>query len=266
MVSFKPITNIFSIEGLYSAFRFDWDDSFVFSGESHNFWEAVFVTSGEVEVTEDENVYTLGEGNLIFHAPMELHRIKSAGGSSPSGFILSFASSGKLPEVISGGVFTLDPTQVTEYAAICKKAIEFKGNDANPLLGQEVAALLSAFVIGLEAKSAATGTSVSQSAMEYRRIVSFMSEKVCENLTLSDIASKSNVSVSYVKLLFRTYAGVSPKSYFNQLRIRRATELLSRGTSVTEVSDIMNFSSPNYFSAFYKKHTGISPSEQQRGA
>ena len=67
------------------------------------------------------------------------------------------------------------------------------------------------------------------------------------------------------KLLFNTYAGISPKSYFNQLRLRHANELLSIGLSVTEVAELMNFSSPNYFSAFYKKHTGISPSERQKG-
>ena len=265
MVSFKPINNAFKIDGLYSAFAFDWDDSFVFTGENHNFWEAVFVESGEVEVTEDENVYILGKGDLIFHAPMEFHRIKSAHGSSPRGFIMSFAVTPTLPKSISSGVFSLDPTQISEYAAICKKASDFDLHPERELLGHEISSRLSAFMIGLCSKSTASGASMSQSAIEYRRIVSFMLENPCENLTLSEIAKKNNVSVSYVKLLFSTYAGISPKAYFNQLRVRRATELLGEGISVTEVADLLNFSSPNYFSAFYKKHTGLSPSELQKG-
>ena len=265
MLSFKPINNAFTIDGFYSTFFFDWDDSFVFSGESHNFWEAVFVESGEVEVTEGENVYILSKGNIIFHAPMEFHRIKSAHGSSPRGFIMSFTATPTLPKAISSGVFSLDPNQISEYSAICKKAYDFNINSPNELLGQEISARLSAFIICLCAKSTASGASMTQSAIEYRRIVSFMLENLCENLTLADIARENNVSVSYVKLLFSTYAGISPKCYFNQMRLRRATELLSLGLSVTEVSDRMNFSSPNYFSAFYKKHAGISPSEQQKG-
>ena len=89
-----------------------------------------------------------------------------------------------------------------------------------------------------------------------------MAKNSFENLTLDDIATQTNISVSYMKFLFHTYAGIGPKKYFNQLRIQRATELLQNGHSVTDVSTIMNFSSPNYFSVFFKKHTGVPPSQQ----
>ena len=265
MLQLMPIDRLFSIEGFFSAFQFDWDESFVFNGESHPFWEAVYVLSGEVEVTEDENVYILGEGNLIFHAPMEFHRIKSAQGSSPSGYIISFGTSGCLPEHLSEGVFHLEPSARQEYEEICERARHFMSSPEDRLGGQQLASLLDVFLIRLNEKTATGRRSMTQSAAEYRRIVSFMSERVCENLTLTDIAKANNVSISYVKLLFSTYAGISPKSYFNQLRARRASELLCNGLSVTEVSDVMNFSSPNYFSAFYKKHTGLSPSDMQKG-
>ena len=265
MLKLVPIEMQFSIKGFYSAIRFDWNDSFVFNGESHDFWEVVFVESGEVEVTEDENVYVLGAGNVIFHAPMEFHRIKSSGGSSPRGFIFSFSTLGELPEALKSGVFTLEPSRLDRYMKICDKIHSFVHGESSPLLGLEVGALLTEFIIKLASKQAVSTSSMTQSAMEYRSIVSFMSENICENLTLEDIARENNVSISYVKLLFSNYAGISPKSYFNQMRVRRATELLSSGLSVTEVSDRMNFSSPNYFSAFYKKHTGLSPSEIQKG-
>lgn len=265
MPKFLPIDRLFSIEGLFSAFQFDWDESFVFNGESHPFWEAVYVLSGEVEVTEDENVYILGEGNIIFHAPMEFHRIKSAPGSSPNGYIISFSTSGCLPEHISNGVFHLEPSMRREYEEICKMTWHFISNPKDHFVGQQLASLLEVFLIQLNERTVKGHQSMTQSAAEYRRLVSFMSDRVCDNLTLTDIAQENNVSISYIKLLFSTYAGISPKSYFNQLRSRRATELLCKGLSVTEVSDIMNFSSPNYFSAFYKKHTGLSPSEMLKG-
>ena len=265
MVKIKPIEQIFNINGIYSAFRFDWSESFAFIGESHNFWEAVFVTSGEVEVTEDENVYVLGEGDLIFHAPMEFHRIKSAGGSCPKGFIFSFSVSGELPEALRAGIFTLEPSQAIKYSELFDRIQSFFYEDPTPFQGQEIASLLSTFFIKLSHKQATTSNSASRSSAEYRRIVSYMLENARENLNLSDIATATNVSVSYIKLLFNTYAGISPKVYFNQLRVRHATELLNSGMTVSEVAYTMNFSSPNYFSSFYKKQTGISPSEVQKG-
>ena len=111
MLKLISIENDFDIVGFYTAFKFSWDETFAFNGENHNFWEIVFVESGTVEITEDENTYTLSEGNLIFHAPMEFHRIRSSLGSAPKVFVSSFKISGELPEVIKAGVFTLSPPQ-----------------------------------------------------------------------------------------------------------------------------------------------------------
>lgn len=267
-----PCFNInkpFSIDGFYTAFNFNWKDNFIFDGENHDFWEIVFVRSGEVEVTEDENIYTLGAGNMIFHAPMEFHRIKSSGGTCPFGFILTFKASGKLPEILTNGIFSLDESLLADYERVCKKAYAFI-TDEGSLDGAEVGYLLSAFISRL-ARRAEGGdftlddpSSMAASAIEYRKIVSFMSAHVCENLSLSDIAHQNNVSVSYLKLLFNNYAGISPKKYFNGLRLRHASRLLSEGNSVISVSDTMNFSSPNYFSYFYKNNTGRAPSEVKK--
>ena len=87
-----------------------------------------------------------------------------------------------------------------------------------------------------------------------------MTEQAGENLNLSDLAAEHHVSISYIKYLFKKYAGVSPKAYYTQLRVFKATKLLKEGATVAEVADQMNFSSASYFSAFYKKQTGVLPS------
>lgn len=263
MFTLKPICSDFEIEGFYTAFHFHWTDFFAFNvGESHNFWEVVFVESGSVEVTEDENAYTLSEGTVIFHAPMEFHRIRSAAGSTPKGFIFSFQSSGALPNVIKRGVFALDASQRKLYDALRESIYHFAHEDASSCAGMKAVALLKLFVLKIAERPVMVGSSTVHSALEYQRISSFMAKNSFENLTLDDIATQTNISVSYMKFLFHTYAGIGPKKYFNQLRIQRATELLQNGHSVTDVSTIMNFSSPNYFSVFFKKHTGVPPSQQ----
>lgn len=266
MIKFMPIRNLFEIEGFCTAFNFKWKENFIFSGERHNFWEIVFVKSGKVEITEDENVYQMGEGTLIIHAPMEFHRVKSIDGTSPTGFIVSFCTSDDLPRSLTEGVFVLDAIQINEYERICKLAISFVNNPSRTEIGQEASMLLSAFILRLQRNLDNKALSSSQSASEYRRIVSFMNENDEKNLTVSDIAKENAVSVSYVKLLFSTYAGVSPKSYFNDLRLKKASSLLLQGFSVSEVSTRMNFSSPSYFCSFYKKRVGYPPAKQRQQA
>ena len=92
-----------------------------------------------------------------------------------------------------------------------------------------------------------------------------MQESVSSNLTLEELAAKNNVSISYLKLLFKKYAGVSPKGYYTRLRLHHAAELLEKGIPISEISDRMSFSSPNYFSEFFKRNTGLSPSEFKKG-
>ncbi len=255
----------FSITGFCSAFRFSWDNSFVFHGESHDFWEIVYVQEGEVESTEDENIYRLRENNFILHAPMEFHRIRSAEGSKPRGIILSFTAEGILPEKVKKGVFPLSEKERAEYEDICNQIIRLiKAPPETSYAGQEAADRLAAFLMQLNGETAHKTVVRSAGAKEYQQIVSEMTARVCENLTLTDFAVAHSVSISYLKLLFRTYAGISPKTYYNQLRARYATRLLEEDRSIAEIATIMNFSSQNYFTVFFRKHMGCNPSDYRK--
>ncbi len=264
MYNYHAAKSTFEIEGFYTAIKYDWTEPFVFNGESHDFWEAVFVESGRVDVTEDENFYTLSEGNVIFHAPMEFHRIKSAEGSYPKVFVFSFKTTGELPEAIRSGVFTVNPLQKKLFDALRDSVYDYVHNGSSAISGEKATSLLKLFVIEMSKNPVATNITSPHTAREYQRIISFMSKNILENLTLEDISSRTNISVSYMKILFKTYAGIGPKSYYNLLRVQKATELLKKGDSVTEVSRTMNFSSTNYFSVFFKRETGIPPSQQYR--
>lgn len=266
MFELKHVNKRFDITGFYSAFDFEWSDSFVFTGESHPYWEIVFITGGKVEVTEDEKIYILEKGNMLFHAPMEFHRIKSAGGTSPLGFIMSFLSDGKLPPELEEGIFTLNPEQAREYTKICSSAKAFlAGEEKGECFSQEIAARLSVFLIKLVGTDKAKQRLLSTpSAFEYKKVVSVMSERVCENLTLTDVAELCHISVSYIKLLFEKYAGISPKRYFANLRLQHIIALMREGMSNAQIATVMNFSSVYYFSVFFKKMTGMTATEYRK--
>ena len=77
-------------------------------------------------------------------------------------------------------------------------------------------------------------------AREYRRIVTAMTERIYENIGLEEIAAAANISVSYLKLLFKMYSGTSAKLYWLRLRCNEAVKLLQQGVSPTEIADRMN--------------------------
>ena len=256
----KNIQQRFGITGFATAFSYSWDEHFVFQGESHEMWEVVFVESGQVEVTEDEKIYLLKENNMIIHAPGEFHRIRSAGGTSPHLFVMSFIAWGELPEAIKEGVFTLQSDAVLRYSSLFGSVLSLLNNeDTSAYGGQRIADGLSSFLIDLSEEDKVTQQYTSVTAREYRKIVMAMTETVCLNVTLSQLAHQCGDSISYMKQLFKKYAGISPKAFYNGLRVQYASRLLAQGHTVSEVARIMNFSSGNYFSAFFKKHTGRTP-------
>lgn len=255
----------FTIQSICTAYDYSWDEYFTFSGESHTPWEVVYVMTGIVEATEDARIYRLAKGDILFHAPMEFHKIKSADGT-PHVLIFSFESQGKLPSLLSEGVFRLSPKEEEEYQALFGRIYAFFHNQTEGKYnGQECADCLASFLIRLsESHSPKEQLSITRDAALYHKLVTVMTENLYNNLSLEEIAEKLPISISYMKVLFRRYAGIGPKTYYSQLRCTEAIRLLQSGCSASETADLMNFSSPNYFSVFFKKITGMPPAMYAR--
>ena len=261
----RKLQRAYSIHSFYSAFDYNWSESFSFEGESHDFWEVVYVVSGAVDITEDDRIYQLTQGYMLIHAPMEFHKISSANGTSPHVLVLSFAADGLLPENLTDGSFLLSSEMGSTYEKLFQQAKIFVDAPENLSIGQEAADRLSAFLMRLSRRYTAENTLLhSRPATIYARVVDAMNENICENLSVEEIARLCNISVSYMKQLFSRFAGVGPKVYYSRLRCSEAIRLLQGGASAARVAEQLNFSSPNYFSDFFKRMTGVPPGRYLR--
>lgn len=258
----------FRIDSIYK-FIYDrvFDDNFIFDGEIHDFWEIVYVDSGNIEVVENDEIYLLQEGDMIFHAPMEFHRIRSDKNTTPHVLNLSFTAKGSLPANLKEGIFKLDNEQKNTFLSL----FDFVKNnlltsaESNAFIGQEAAGRISVFIMHLCNTLKATETvSTTPSALTYKSLVKMMNDEVYNALLLEDFAKRSFISVSYIKTLFLRYAGISPKTYYNNLRIEEAKKLLSQGMSVNAIAEKMNFSSPNHFIRFFRNGTSSTPFQYKK--
>ena len=262
------ITPSFRFNRLRTVWNFNWDDSFVFSGETHISWEIVYVASGCVCVTEDEKLYKLREGDMIIHAPMEFHSIRSAENTNPNVYVITSIVEGELPKNLTDGVFGLSQAEQKEYKEIYNRLFEFFNSDErDPLEGQGCTDALSAFLIKInKSHTAEAKLLLSHSAMEYRKIVLSMLDCLYDNCTLEELATKNNTSTSNIKALFKKHGGTSPMLHYSRLRCTEAIRLMSEGYSAAETANMLNFSSPNYFNTFFKRMTGKPPTSFIRSA
>lgn len=262
----RSVERRFSITGFVISFDRVFAENYYFEGESHDFIEIVYCDSGTFEVTRDEQVCKLNEGDLLFHAPMEFHRNHTDPGVTPRVVQLSFRHCGQIPAALHDGVFPLNPEEKETFWRIFRAADRFMTDtDSDPLLGQEAAENLSAFILTLCRKTRTPNRlSNTTGALAYQKVIRSMHTDLYQNLSLTDFAERNFLSVSYIKSLFSRYAGISPKTYYNSLRLNEAARLLSSGMSVREVAEKMNFSSPNYLTTLFKKQLGMTPMQYKK--
>jgi two-component system response regulator YesN len=88
-----------------------------------------------------------------------------------------------------------------------------------------------------------------------------------EELTLAQLAGALDVSESHLSHIFKKETGQTLNGYLTSYRIRRAMQLLGDCRNrVSEVAQRVGYRDVTYFSATFKKITGLSPSEYQKRA
>lgn len=80
----------------------------------------------------------------------------------------------------------------------------------------------------------------------------------------NDLSSKFNYSNAYLTKLFKEKYNVTPKQYAKQLILKEAVLSLSKGLSVHQTAEQLEFSSPENFSRFFKGYYGYSPSQYRK--
>lgn len=83
-----------------------------------------------------------------------------------------------------------------------------------------------------------------------------------EKISLSALASVCNMSVTHLRHLFTDAFNTTPIEYRDSIRLLYAKDYLAEEHyTVSEVAYKCGFDDVNYFSRFFKKHTGLSPTE-----
>lgn len=92
--------------------------------------------------------------------------------------------------------------------------------------------------------------------------LSYIEEHEGEEISIFDLAEACHVSQSYFRKEFRRFLGESPQEYCLRHRMNVAKRYLEMGDlNVSEVSSVLGFSSPAYFSRIFKEKNGISPKD-----
>lgn len=249
-----------------TAFHFSLDRIFGkgydFAGESHPFYEIVYVLSGLVGVTAGEKIYTLSSGQYLIHPPNEFHRIRAEQESEPHVINLSFhADSLFLPE--GGRIFEPSEELRDEFINISSQVWEgLHRADLSLLAAQRIR--LESWLLHALKDGSEGGASAHSGAICYTEIVQLMQQHIAENLQAGDIARLSRMSLSKLKKIFTAYAGMGVSRYFTEMKMRHAADLLRKGARVGEVAAALGYSDQNYFNTVFHRVMGMPPGKYKQ--
>lgn len=95
---------------------------------------------------------------------------------------------------------------------------------------------------------------------ECNQIKRFIDNHYREQVTLDILAEKAHLSKYYLVHMFTKEYGISPINYLNQKRVEESCHFLSNTDySISEIAQILGFSSLSYFSQSFKRIRAVSP-------
>ena len=93
----------------------------------------------------------------------------------------------------------------------------------------------------------------------------YFQEHYNEDINIEEYAISRNMSVSWFLRNFKQVTGKSPMQYILNIRINNAVSLLeSTDYNVTEISTIVGYDNPLYFSRIFTKQKGVSPATYRK--
>lgn len=275
------LESLINVSKIVTIHYHEYDQNFVFSGESHDFWEMVYVDKGQVEVRSNEETITLGQSEIIFHAPNEFHSIRALN-SSPNFFVISFVCTSPSMQYFEGYHRALNKTLKSFLSSIISEAeATYVIPKNNPLLKKltkrEHAAIggeqliktyleqLLIFLIRDVTKEGQIGVFPTKQTME-SHLVTTIKEMIHERaetaLRIGDVCSVIGYSKSYLSRVFKEQTGKTIASYALQVKIQRAKQLIRESElNFTQISDRLAFDNPQYFSRVFKRITKMTPTE-----
>lgn len=274
------------IDSIITVHYFEYMKDFSFAGETHNFWEFLYVDKGSVIVFAGDRQYELNSGDIIFHAPNEFHALRSSKDSAPNLVAISFESSSPALRSFYQKSMALEVDERTLISKIITEAgnafstplyiptieqVELVHSDSAPLGSQQLVELyLELFLITVyrnhlqekpfnhpNHKSPISQTSNSD---RLEAISEYMNQHICEQLRIDDLCNIFSLSRSALQSLFHTEKKCGAIEYFNNMKIEYAKEMIRKGSmNFTEIAHCLSYSSLQYFSKQFKKATGMSP-------
>lgn len=274
------------VNKIVSIHYFEYMSNFSFPGETHDFWEFLYVDKGEVQVIADDKNFTFKKGQIIFHKPNEFHALKANGRIAPNLVVIAFHCKSSSMHFFENKIFQVNELERNLLGRIiieAKKTYRSRLDDpylkklkknTNPPFGGEqlIKISLEHFLIELVRQYTLYDSVLPKKQLKSTkkiydddtcdRILKYMEISLDSKLTIGQICSDNLIGRSYLQNLFQERYQCGVIEYFSKMKIETAKQhIRDNYMNFTQIAEQLGYSSIHYFSRQFKKTAGMTPSE-----
>ena len=265
--NYSNISSSLDISEIYTKFYQEKGTNYNFSGEKHSYWELTYVDKGELLTTIDGVSYHLKQGDLIFYAPMQFHTQSTFEKISSSYLTINFKMNFNHADLLCNKIFSL---KRDSYFIVTRLIEELSNNNLYSddlslcYLKQLIIQMLRLNNSHFHSKPTTHMQQTYENEL-LNDILLYIDNNIYEKISVSTLCDHFCISTSMLHSLFRKNMNNTAKNYINELKLSKSKELIRNSThTLSEISEMLGFSSIHYFSKKFKSYFNISPTEYSK--
>lgn len=275
---------LIELSGLYTIYYFQFESGYVFHGESHDFWELVYIDYGMAQIGAGPQVHLMKQGDIILHQPNEFHTIYAD--QAVNIFVVTFACRSEAMDAFRGYRGRVDEAQRRIISRLIREAKATFGHvldvpldeglrptaDAPAGGEQMVELLLTQLLLELSRAPEKPLPLLSGALLQgtgeknpIEQTVGIMRDNLDGTLTIRRLCREIGMSQTLLQKLIHKYTGSSAMAFYQHLRIEESRRALRDGElNVTQIAMKLGYSSVQAFSRQFTRLLGVSPRAYQK--
>lgn len=237
---------------------------------THNHTELFFIVGGKGQFLIQDQVFPVDINNLVIINPNVLHTEASLNAQPMEYIVLGVSGIELTASEDSNGQFCiLDHFESAEISSCLRnilREMELKNTGYEDICQ----AYMEILIIRLMRNTSVIVQSEPQVFSSNRQcaaIKRYIELHFKEPLTLEQLSEEAHMNKYYLSHVFKREYGISPINYMISRRIDESKYLLAEtDLSMSQIAQLLGFSSLSYFSQVFRKTNGISPMEYRQNS
>ena len=231
-------------------------------------YQILYVANGKTHFWFDDREEIVSAGHMVLYKPEEIQKYVYYLEDNPEVFWIHFTGS-DVKNILEYHGISLDEHVfycgvLPDYKALFRKIIQ---ELQLCRYGYEdyIASLFNDILLLVDRQQHEQKKATGNVQEQIERAAAYFNENYNTKISIDDYAESLHISTNWFIHNFKQYAGMSPAQYILSLRMVNAQSLLERTTyNIKEISEIVGYENPLYFSRVFKREIGKSPAQYRK--